>query len=63
MKKLTAFFQSKTFKKITLMFCGLFYFLVIFIAFQPEPFLCFGYLGVFTFNLFGPGTILVNHSF
>lgn len=31
----------------------------MFIGLKPEPFLRFGYLGIFGFNLFGPGTLLI----
>lgn len=30
-----------------------------FMIFNPEPFLRYGYPGIFVFNLFGPGTFLV----
>jgi len=59
LKRITKLFQTKKFKKIVLILGALFYIAVIFIAFKPEPFLRFGYLGVFVFNLFGPGTILI----
>lgn len=29
------------------------------ISLDPKPFLKFGYVGIFVFNLFGPGTILI----
>ena len=51
--------QSKPFKVFTLVLAVIFYLLSFVIAFSPEPFLCFGYLGIFVFNLFGPGTFLV----
>lgn len=33
--------------------------LTIFIALDPAQFIQFGYLGIFVFNLFGPGTLLI----
>ena len=51
-------FQSKKFKKMTLIFGVIFFVLTIIISFDPQPFLRFGYIGVFVFNLFGPGTLL-----
>lgn len=53
------FFQSKPFKVCTLVLAAIFYLLAFVIAFAPGPFLKFGYLGIFVFNLFGPGTFLV----
>jgi len=53
------FFSSKPFKVFTLVLAVIFYLLAFVIAFAPEPFLKFGYLGLFVFNLFGPGTFLV----
>jgi len=52
-------FQSKPFKVFTLVLAVIFYLLAFVIAFAPEPFLRFGYPGIFVFNLFGPGTFLV----
>jgi membrane protein YqaA with SNARE-associated domain len=54
----TSFFQSITFKRTTFILGVLFLALTLFISINPEPFLQFGYLGVFIFNLFGPGTLL-----
>ena len=51
--------QSKPFKVFTLVLAVIFYLLAFVIAFAPEPFLRFGYLGIFVYNLFGPGTFLV----
>ena len=56
--KIADFFKSKQFKKLTLILGAIFFILTFFISFNPKPFLQFGYLGVFFFNLFGPGTIL-----
>lgn len=53
------FFQSKPFKVFTLVLAVIFYLLAFVIAFAPEPFLRFGYWGIFVYNLFGPGTFLV----
>ena len=50
--------RSPKFKKLTLILGVLFFILTFFISFNPGPFLKFGYLGVFVFNLFGPGTLL-----
>lgn len=50
--------NSKTFKKAVFFLGIAFFFLTFFITFSPQPFLRFGYLGVFIFNLFGPGTFL-----
>jgi len=52
-------FTSKPFKAFTLFFAAAIYVLAFIIAFTPEPFLRFGYLGIFVYNLFGPGTFLV----
>lgn len=53
------FFSSKPFKVFTLIFAVIFYLLAFVVAFAPQPFLRFGYLGIFAFNLFGPGMFLV----
>jgi membrane protein YqaA with SNARE-associated domain len=58
-EKLTKLFQTKKFKKITLILGILFTILTFAISLDPRPFLKFGYLGVFVFNLFGPGTYLI----
>jgi len=58
-KRLARFFDSKSFKRITLGLGISFLLLSFFITVRPEPFLKFGYLGVFAFNLFGPGTLLI----
>jgi membrane protein YqaA with SNARE-associated domain len=52
-------FQSKTFKALTLGLAAVFYLIAFVIVFSPEPFLKFGYVGLFVFNLFGPGMFLV----
>ncbi|OGM30057.1 hypothetical protein A2630_02370 [Candidatus Woesebacteria bacterium RIFCSPHIGHO2_01_FULL_44_10] len=60
MKKRVVFFlRSKTFKKITIVLWGALFSLGLLGIFRPELFLKFGYLGVYIFNLFGPGTFLV----
>lgn len=50
---------TKNFKKVILALGIAFSILSVFIVVKPEPFLKFGYLGVFAFNLFGPGTLLI----
>jgi len=52
-------FHSKPFKIFTLILALIFYLLAFVVAFKPEPFLRFGYLGIFAYNLFGPGTFLI----
>lgn len=59
MLRLRQIFASKPFKVFTLVLAVIFYLLAFVIAFTPEPFLRFGYPGIFVFNLFGPGTFLV----
>ncbi len=59
MVRLPPFFSSKAFKTFTLILAVIFYLLAFVIVFTPEPFLRFGYLGIFVYNLFGPGTFLV----
>lgn len=51
--------QSKPFKVFTLIFALIFYLLAFVVAFKPEPFLRFGYWGIFAFNLVGPGMFLI----
>src|SRR3989338_10461439 len=58
-KQIADFFNSKVFKKVTFVLGILFLVLTVFIGFNPEPFLRFGYPGIFAFNLFGPGTLLI----
>lgn len=53
------FFQSKRFKKLIVIVGIVFSISTFFIILQPEPFVRFGYPGVFVFNLFGPGTFLI----
>lgn len=52
-------FKSRPFKIFTLVLAVIFYLLAFVIVFAPGPFLKFGYLGIFVYNLFGPGTFLV----
>jgi len=61
MKKehLIAFFRSKIFKKITFVLGILFLIFSGFISLRPDIFLRFGILGIFIFNLFGPGILLI----
>ena len=58
-KKLAKLLNSKSFKKIALILAIAFSFLSFFITARPESFLKSGYLGIFGFNLFGPGTLLI----
>jgi len=57
--RLTKICASTNFKRVTLFFGVVFTVSSLFIVVQPEPFLALGYLGVFIFNLFGPGTLLI----
>lgn len=59
-KRLGRLFQSRSFKKAVVV-VGMFFIVLTFVIYlDPEPFLQFGYLGVFVFNLFfGPGTLLL----
>lgn len=52
-------FASRQFKRIIFVAGSLFLVATIVISADPEPFLAFGYVGVFVFNLIGPGTLLV----
>lgn len=57
-KNVSKLLNSSKFKRI-IFFLGIFFLiLTIFISLDPKPFLKYGYLGVFIFNLFGAGTIL-----
>jgi membrane protein YqaA with SNARE-associated domain len=58
MLNLSHTFQSKRFKKVALILGICFFILKIFISLDPKPFLKYGYIGVFIFNLFGPGTLI-----
>ena len=51
--------MKKLLKIFSLVFAVVFYLLAFVVAFKPEPFLRFGYLGIFAYNLFGPGTFLI----
>jgi membrane protein YqaA with SNARE-associated domain len=51
--------QSKIFKTVVFILGVLLLISTVFISINPEPFLKFGYAGVFLFNLFGPGTLLI----
>ena len=59
MSKSARFLQSRKFKEITIILGILFFVLTLVVSLDPKPFLKFGYAGVFVFNLFGPGTLLV----
>lgn len=58
-KKLLGVIQSRNFKLIMFILSSLFLLFTIFLAFRPEPFLKFGYLGVFVFNIFSSGLFLM----
>lgn len=58
-EKLAKLFQSNRSKKIIFILGIIFLVLTLFISLDPRPFLRFGYIGVFIFNLFGAGTLLV----
>ncbi len=58
-EKWVRIFSSRDFKRIVFIFGIVFLFLTALISVKPEPFLKFGYIGVFVFNLFGPGTLLI----
>ena len=51
--------MKKLLKIFSLVFAVVFYLLAFVVAFKPEPFLRFGYWGIFAYNLFGPGTFLI----
>ncbi|MDZ7587136.1 MAG: VTT domain-containing protein [Patescibacteria group bacterium] len=51
--------MKKYLKIFSLIFAVVFYLLAFVIVFKPEPFLHFGYLGIFAFNLVGPGMFLI----
>lgn len=59
MTKFVALVQSRTFKRLAFVLGTAFFLLSLVLAVDPKPFLKFGYVGVFVFNLFGPGTLLV----
>ena len=56
---LSILLQSKNFKQLSFVFGVIFLVISIFLVVDPKPFLKFGYFGVFLFNLFGPGTLLI----
>lgn len=58
-RALARFFVSQKGKKTLLILGGMFFVGTFFIALDPSPFLRFGYVGVFLFNLVGPGSLLV----
>ena len=59
MKKIAQFVRTKAFKKISFFLGIALLILTLIITLDPQSFLRFGYLGVFIFNLFGPGTLLI----
>lgn len=58
-EKISSFVSSRDFKRILFLFGIIFLILTAFIFTNPEPFLKFGYLGIFVFALFGPASLLV----
>lgn len=56
---LAKLFQSQRFKKFTLTAGIIFFIMTFLVSLDPRPFLRFGYLGVFVFSLFGPGSLLI----
>lgn len=59
-KKLVSVLRSNTFKKILLVAGIIFLVASILISVDPEPFVRYGYLGVFVFNLLsGPGMLIL----
>ncbi len=59
-EKLARLFESKRFKQVYFILFLLLLILGIYTVVRPEPFLKYGYLGIFLFNLLGgPGTYLV----
>ena len=59
MNHFSRFFHSKPFKLATIILGIVFILLAVIVSIDPRPFLQFGYLGVFVYNLFGPGTFLI----
>jgi len=59
LKKLSKTFQTKIFGLVVSFLGVAFLLLTLCVSFDPKPFLKFGYWGVFIFNLFGPGTLLI----
>lgn len=58
-EKLRILFKSRAFKFTSLILSTTFLVFTFFIAFNPEPFLKFGYLGLFIFNIFSSGLFLL----
>lgn len=58
-ERLIVFFHSKEVKRILFLLGIIFLVLTVIISVNPEPFLRFGYVGVFVFALFGPASLLV----
>jgi len=58
-RKFSSFFQSKPFKIASIVFAALFIILAVVVSFDPQPFIKYGYIGIFVYNLFGPGSLLV----
>ena len=55
----TSIFRSRRFKQFVFIVGVLFTILTAAISINPAPFLRFGYFGIFVFNLFGPGSLLI----
>ena len=51
--------RSKTFKRFAIAAYVIVVFVMFFAVFNPEPFLQYGYSGVFVYTLFGTGTVIV----
>ncbi|HLD24974.1 MAG TPA: VTT domain-containing protein [Patescibacteria group bacterium] len=58
-EKIITFLESRDFKRFVFVLGILFLILTAFISVNPEPFLRFGYVGVFIFALFGPASLLI----
>jgi membrane protein YqaA with SNARE-associated domain len=56
--KLIKLLSSAKFKRATFILGLIFFVLTLFISLDPQPFLRFGYVGIFIFNVLGAGTIL-----
>ena len=57
--QIVTFLASLEFKRILFLVGIVFLIATAFISVNPEPFLRFGYWGVFVFSLFGPGMFLI----
>lgn len=59
MERAVKLFSSKAFKWVTLVLGILFMVLAFSLSLDPEPFLKYGYWGVYVFNLVGPGVFII----